>query len=65
MEGLLTNTLPYLLIGLRIGIERAFPLTGLMSGACQSEAMLKPMIGVALVVDRKMRMVLTTVSMTI
>lgn len=30
------KTLPYLLKGLRIGMERAFPLTGLISGACQS-----------------------------
>lgn len=30
------NTLPYLLKGLRTGIDRAFPLTGLISGACQS-----------------------------
>ena len=44
MAELLTNTLPYLLIGLKIGIERAFPLTGLISGACQREAILKPMI---------------------
>lgn len=30
------NTLPYLSKGLRTGIERAFPLAGLTSGACQS-----------------------------
>jgi uncharacterized membrane protein len=44
-EGSLTKTLPYLLTGLKIGIERAFPLTGLISGACQKVATLNPMIG--------------------
>jgi hypothetical protein len=44
-EESLTKTLPYLLIGLRIGIERAFPLTGLISGACHRVATLNPMIG--------------------
>lgn len=37
------KTLPYLLNGLRIGIDRALPLTGLISGACQRVAMLNPM----------------------
>jgi hypothetical protein len=45
MAGVLTKTLPYLLMGLRRGIERAFPLTGLISGACQREATVKPMVG--------------------
>lgn len=38
------NTLPYLLAGLRIGIERAFPLTGFISGACQRVATLNPIL---------------------
>jgi len=39
------NTLPYLLNGFRIGIERAFPLTGFISGGCQRVATLNPMVG--------------------
>jgi hypothetical protein len=39
------NTLPCLSIGLRTGIERAFPLTGFISGACQRVAILNPMVG--------------------
>ena len=38
------NTRPYTLIGLRIGIERALPLTGLISGAFHRRAGLKPMV---------------------
>jgi hypothetical protein len=38
------NTRPYLSTGLRIGIERALPLTGLISGAAQREE--RPMIEV-------------------
>jgi hypothetical protein len=38
------KTLPYLLMGLRIGIDRAFLLTGLISGACHRVATLKPMV---------------------
>jgi len=49
------KTLPYLLKGLRIGIERAFPLTGLMSGACHRVATLKPMIGGLLIATEKCR----------
>jgi len=41
---ILTKTLPYLLTGFRIGTDRAFPLTGLISGACQRVAILKPMV---------------------
>jgi hypothetical protein len=44
MVEVLTKTLPYLLTGFRIGIERALKLTGLTSGACQRVATLKPMI---------------------
>ena len=39
------KTRPYLLKGLRTGIDRAFPLTGLISGACQRVATLNPMVG--------------------
>jgi hypothetical protein len=38
------KTLPYLLIGFRTGIERALPLTGLISGACHRRATLNPII---------------------
>lgn len=38
------NTLPCLSTGLRTGIDRAFPLTGLTSGFCQRVATLKPMV---------------------
>ena len=38
------NTLPYLLNGFRIGMERALPLTGLISGDFQRLATLKPIL---------------------
>lgn len=38
------NTRPYMLMGLKTGIERALRLTGLMSGAFHSRAGLKPMV---------------------
>ena len=38
------KTLPYLLKGFRTGTDLAFPFTGLISGACQRVAILKPML---------------------
>jgi hypothetical protein len=41
------KTLPYLLKGLRTGTDRAFPLTGLISGAFQREVTLNPIVDIA------------------
>jgi hypothetical protein len=38
------KTRPYMLVGLRNGMERALWLTGFTSGACQRDASLKPMM---------------------
>lgn len=38
------NTRPYMLIGLSIGIDLAFLLTGFTNGACHSDAGEKPML---------------------